>query len=48
VAAPDAVNVVLDPLQMVAGGTVIVNELLTVTVAVVVDVQPAAEVPVIV
>ena len=38
----------LDPLQMVVGGTVTVNEPLTVTVAVVVPVHPDALVPVMV
>ena len=44
-AAPDAVSVVLVPLQMVADGTVMVGTGLTVMVTVVDPVHPAAEVP---
>ncbi len=46
--APLAVNVVLDPLQIIAGGTVTVGKGLTVTVEVVVPEQPKASVPVMV
>ena len=46
VEAPVAVSVVLEPLQMVAAGTLMVGNGLTVTVTVVVPTQPAAEVPV--
>lgn len=48
VEAPVAVNVVLDPIHIAAGGTVIIPLAFTVTIAVVVETQPAALVPVIV
>lgn len=48
VEAPLAVNVALEPLHIVAGGTLTTGIGLTVTVTVVVFVQPAALVPVMV